>query len=192
MAKSGNAKIVKSRGFKRLERELQKFDMRKADGWRPVYNTFATAVNKNFAQEKRRDTGEKWAPLKSNYASSKHAKFTLKGKRSKRTRSEKAKRHKILQLTQTLRKAASNPKNPRFIIQETPRKLILALAGIPYAARHNFGYPGGKGRGRAPTPARPFWVTKDGQPVIAKSDVDEIKDTIESTVLLYFRRLLRR
>lgn len=42
-----------------------------------------------------------------------------------------------------------------------------ASSNVIYGPRHHFGYPGGRGRGRSRTPARPFAMLQD-------ADVDEI------------------
>jgi len=176
-------KVIKSPGYKRMERAMKNFSMKKAKAWRPVINNFAKGVADNFAGEKRTDTGQAWAPLSERYAASKHRGFTLRGKKAKRKRGPKAKRHNILQLTQRLRKAASNASSPNFLIDEAPRKLFLVLYGIPYAAAQNFGYSPRN------LPARPYWVTDDGMPVISKKVARTMRDAIKAAVLLYLRRL---
>lgn len=168
------ATVEVSPGMRKMMRAMKNMDMKALDLWRPVINQFTAAVQENFDQQGR----PKWPPLKEKYGASKHAKYTLTGKRSKRSRGAKAKRHKILQLSGHLRKAATGTKAHGWYQREGKRTLEVGIRGVPYAARHNFGYRGGSGRGRARTPKRTFFVHASGRPAMTPKEVQEMNRTI--------------
>ncbi|MHC4619380.1 MAG: phage virion morphogenesis protein, partial [Planctomycetota bacterium] len=141
----GASEVRVSPGLRKMLKAMKDMDMKKLGLWRPVVNQFTAAVSTNFEAEGR----PSWPPLKTKYSAKKHATFTLTGRRRTRPPARTARRHPILQLSGDLRKAASGTRAKGFRKAETARTLTMSITGIPYAARHNFGYRGGQGRGRA-------------------------------------------
>jgi len=173
-----------SAGLKKLLGELMKPNFKKAKVWRLVVAHFTAAVTKNFAAQGR----PRWKDLDPDYAAWKKGAYTATGRRAKgKTRKGAS---QILQLTQKLRKAAAGSRSHGFRKKEEALRLVLWLDSIPYAARHNYGYSGGSGRGRAPTVARPYWSDKDGEPMMTESEKEEMMRAVKARLVDYYYSLL--
>ncbi len=101
------------------------------------------SIEKNFQAQGR---PRKWSPLNPRtLASRRKRKATAGGDRQVRRGS------RILIDTVRLKNSMS------FNVEDESAEIGT---NVVYAARHHFGYPGGKGRGRSKTPARPFLLVQ--------------------------------
>ena len=102
------------------------------------------SIEKNFQAQGR---PRRWTPLNPQTLASRR-----KGNRAKRAKKETAGRgSRILIDTARLKNSMSF---------NADDKSAEIGTNVVYAARHHFGYPGGKGRGRSKTPARPFLLVQ--------------------------------
>ena len=111
-----------------------------------------TEVHGNFDEQGR---PHRWAKLADTTLFAKiggSRGYTKKGALRAKSKRVLAK-NKILTDTATLRRSISRSLGPDFVDIGT---------NVVYAARHNFGYEGGTGRGRSRTPQREFMVFSEG------------------------------
>lgn len=102
------------------------------------------SIEKNFQQQGR---PQKWTPLSPRTLASRR-------KRNKRLRAEgeaAGRGSRILIDMARLKNSMT------FIATDTSSEIGT---NVKYARRHQFGYPGGQGRGHSKTPARPFLVVQ--------------------------------
>lgn len=174
------ATVKLSPGMKRMLEAMKDPDVKKSGLWDVVVAQFTANVQDQFDAE---GINPKWPALSPKYAARKHSTYTLSGKRAKKSRDMSAKSHKILQLTQHLKKAAGGDEAHGFRAIMNKLTMMLRVEGIPYAARHNYGYPGKAGRGHARTPQREFFK------IATQEAMDEMNKAVQARMYQYLQGL---